>query len=103
MKPFFVTCGAIAVSAAICVAPLHLFAQMKAGDNAKKADTAPTPKTADGHPDLTGLWGGLASIAIYAAGIAVSFWEPRLSCALYVAVALMWLVPDRRIESRLAP
>jgi uncharacterized membrane protein len=46
---------------------------------------------------------GLASIAIYASAIAVSFWEPRLSCAMYVAVALMWLVPDRRIEDRLAP
>ncbi len=46
---------------------------------------------------------GLASIAIYAAAIAISFLAPRLSCALYVAVALMWIVPDRRIESRLAP
>ncbi len=25
----------------------------------------------------------------------------RISIALYVAVALVWLVPDRRIESRL--
>jgi uncharacterized membrane protein len=45
---------------------------------------------------------GLASIAIYSAGIAVSFRKPRLACALYVAVALMWLIPDRRIEDRLA-
>ena len=45
---------------------------------------------------------GLASIAIYAAAIALSFREPRLACTLYVAVALMWIVPDRRIEDRLA-
>jgi uncharacterized membrane protein len=44
---------------------------------------------------------GLASIAIYASAIAVSFREPRLASALYVAVALMWIVPDRRIEDRI--
>ena len=44
---------------------------------------------------------GLASIVIYAAGIALAFLEPRLANALYVAVALMWIVPDRRIEDRL--
>jgi uncharacterized membrane protein len=45
---------------------------------------------------------GLTSIAIYAVAIALAFAAPRLSCALYAAVALMWLVPDRRIEDRLA-
>ncbi|MFI5348343.1 MAG: TMEM175 family protein [Elusimicrobiota bacterium] len=45
---------------------------------------------------------GLASIAIYAAAIASAFWNPRIASVLYVAVALMWLVPDRRIEDRLA-
>ena len=45
---------------------------------------------------------GLASVVIYALAIAVSFWEPRLASALYVAVALMWVVPDRRIEDRIA-
>ncbi len=41
---------------------------------------------------------GLASVAIYATAIVVAFFAPRVSCALYVAVAVMWLVPDRRIE-----
>jgi hypothetical protein len=27
---------------------------------------------------------------------------PRLACALYVVVAVVWLVPDRRIEKTLA-
>jgi len=45
---------------------------------------------------------GLASIVIYAVGIALAFVEPRLANALYVAVALMWIVPDRRIEDRVA-
>ena len=36
-----------------------------------------------------------------AAAIALAFVQPWLSCVLYVLVALVWLVPDRRIESRI--
>ncbi len=36
----------------------------------------------------------------YAVGIPLAFVRDWLACALYVAVALMWLLPDRRIESR---
>jgi uncharacterized membrane protein len=32
------------------------------------------------------------------AGIGFALVDPRISCALYVALALLWLVPDRRIE-----
>ena len=42
---------------------------------------------------------GLASVAIYAVAIGVAFAEPRLACGLYVLVAVIWLVPDRRIET----
>jgi len=35
--------------------------------------------------------------------IGVSFLSPIAAWALYVVVALMWLVPDRRIEKSLAP
>jgi uncharacterized membrane protein len=45
---------------------------------------------------------GKGSLVIYAAGIALAFVEPRGAIALYVAVALMWLIPDRRIERALA-
>ena len=41
---------------------------------------------------------GRASPVIYAAGIGLSFVLPWLAGALYVSVALMWLIPDRRIE-----
>ena len=34
--------------------------------------------------------------------IPLAFVERRISIAIYVAVALAWLVPDRRIESRVA-
>ena len=45
---------------------------------------------------------GRLSIACYVAGLAAAFWEPWAACALYVFVALLWLVPDRRIEKVLA-
>jgi uncharacterized membrane protein len=41
---------------------------------------------------------GILSLVIYALGIALSFWQPLAGLASYVAVALIWLVPDRRIE-----
>ena len=41
---------------------------------------------------------GLVSVALYALAILVSFRLPALSCAIYVLVAIIWLVPDRRIE-----
>jgi uncharacterized membrane protein len=40
---------------------------------------------------------GKISIVCYAAAIAVAFVEPKLSDALYVVVALLWLVPDVRV------
>lgn len=43
-------------------------------------------------------WKGKLSPVFYAAGILTSFWQHWLAQALYVFVALMWLVPDRRIE-----
>jgi uncharacterized membrane protein len=44
---------------------------------------------------------GLASAVLYAAAIAAAFLRPWMSDLLFVAVALMWLVPDKRLESRL--
>ena len=46
-------------------------------------------------------WKGKLSPVLYIVAIIVSPWAPWLSQALYVAVALMWLVPDRRIEHAL--
>jgi uncharacterized membrane protein len=42
---------------------------------------------------------GKASLILYTVAIVASIWEPRISLGLYFVVALMWLVPDRRIES----
>lgn len=41
---------------------------------------------------------GKISVICYITGIALSHFVPWLSCALYVFVALLWLIPDRRIE-----
>ena len=45
---------------------------------------------------------GKLSAAMYAAAIPLAFVHERISDALYVAVALIWLVPDPRIEARIA-
>jgi uncharacterized membrane protein len=42
------------------------------------------------------------SVVLYAAAIPLAFVREWLSDALYVAVALMWLVPDPRIERKLS-
>jgi uncharacterized membrane protein len=39
---------------------------------------------------------GYASLVLYAAGVALAFVSPWIAYALYVAVAVMWFVPDRR-------
>jgi uncharacterized membrane protein len=41
---------------------------------------------------------GWMSLVLYAIGIPLAFFQPLVSCALYALVALLWLVPDRRIE-----
>ena len=44
---------------------------------------------------------GKISIVIYAVAIALAFVNSWISFALYVLVAIMWIIPDRRIEGRL--
>ncbi len=46
-------------------------------------------------------WKGKLSPVMYLTGIAASFVLPWLGQSLYVLAALMWLVPDRRIERAL--
>jgi uncharacterized membrane protein len=44
---------------------------------------------------------GFFSLASYATAIGAAFVNPWISDAIYVTVALVWLVPDRRIETML--
>ena len=45
---------------------------------------------------------GIASLVVYATAIPLAFVNTWIAFSLYVAVALMWFVPDRRIERALA-
>ncbi|QIR37287.1 DUF1211 domain-containing protein [Tolypothrix sp. PCC 7910] len=44
---------------------------------------------------------GKISLVLYAVGIPLSFVNSWLACGLYIMVAIMWLIPDRRIERHL--
>jgi len=46
---------------------------------------------------------GKISPILYLAGIVLAFVNPWISIALYVLVAVIWLVPDRRIERIVGP
>jgi uncharacterized membrane protein len=50
-------------------------------------------KEAIGHD-----WKGKASPALYLLAILCAYWLPVVSETIYALVALMWLIPDRRIE-----
>lgn len=43
-------------------------------------------------------WKGKASVLFYTTAIGAAFWAVWAAQTLYVLVALMWLIPDRRIE-----
>ena len=43
----------------------------------------------------------ILSTALYIIGIALSFFYPIVSVCIYFFVALMWLIPDKRIEKKL--
>ena len=45
---------------------------------------------------------GKLSPVLYAIAVAAALFRPWISCGIYVLVALLWLVPDRRIERLLA-
>ena len=45
---------------------------------------------------------GAVSLVLYAVAVGVALVAPLVSCAIYVLVAIVWLVPDRRIERALA-
>jgi len=50
-----------------------------------------------------GDWKGHLSPILYAMAVVLAFVRPWISCVLYVVVAVIWLVPDSRIERALVP
>jgi uncharacterized membrane protein len=63
----------------------------------RQPDTGPRLRDVVGN-DLKGK----LSPVIYLAGILLAFVEPWLALIPFVVVALIWLVPDRRVERYLA-
>jgi uncharacterized membrane protein len=47
-----------------------------------------------------GDWKRIVSPIIYLLAIALAFFAPIVSCALYALVAALWFIPDRRIEEK---
>ena len=45
---------------------------------------------------------GKISLVVYVVGIGLTFVSPWIGMTLFTAVAIMWLIPDRRIERHLA-
>jgi len=41
---------------------------------------------------------GKVSPVLYVAGILLAFFDARIACAIYLLVAVLWLIPDRRVE-----
>ncbi len=46
---------------------------------------------------------GKLSPVFYALALPLAYWQPWASMGLFALVALIWLVPDKRIESRIGP
>jgi uncharacterized membrane protein len=42
---------------------------------------------------------GKLSVSLYASGIIIGYWNHWISLLIYILVALMWLIPDKRIEA----
>ena len=45
---------------------------------------------------------GKASLVLYTVGMLATLWQPMWGFVLYTLVALMWLIPDRRMSRALA-
>ena len=63
-----------------------------------RADGPDSPLAAAVGNDLKGR----ISTALYVAAVPLAFVHQLIADAIYIGVALMWLVPDRRIESMLS-
>jgi len=80
--------GAVLLKAAIAywILQQRIIASQGAGSLLKKA--------------IGNDWKGKLSPVVYAVAIPTAFWwSPKIAEGLYVLIALVWLVPDRRIES----
>jgi uncharacterized membrane protein len=78
--------GVVLICAAIAYTILQLSLIKHEGRDSKLADAL--------GQDIKGR----ISILLYATAIPLAFVRPWLACMLYIIVAIMWFIPDRRIE-----
>lgn len=83
--------GVVLLLAAVAYTILQTFIIALQGEQSKLKDAVGTDTK------------GKLSMLFYIAAIFLAFVNQWLSVGLYVLVALMWLIPDRRIESKLEP
>ncbi len=57
-----------------------------------------TPGSAALAAELGRDWKGKVSIVVYALGIPVALYAPLVAVAMFIGVAALWIVPDRRFE-----
>lgn len=43
---------------------------------------------------------GRISIVFYAIAIGVAYWNEIVACVIYIGMAIVWIIPDRRIEEK---
>ncbi len=60
-----------------------------------------SPADAPVRVAMQGDWKGRFSPVFYAMAVLVAFVLPWAACVIYVVVAIIWIVPDRRIETAL--
>ncbi|OKS85847.1 TMEM175 family protein [Mucilaginibacter polytrichastri] len=46
-------------------------------------------------------WKSITSVILYLVGMAVAFYKPLISIALYIIVAMIWFIPDTRVERKI--
>lgn len=82
--------GVVMVGAAVAYTILQSAITREHGENSRLAQA------------IGSDWKGKASIILYVAAIPLAFIQEILSDACFVIVALIWLVPDRRIETQIS-
>jgi len=93
--------AAAAATTLLCWTPVNANAQMRRGEDSANANM-PTPRTADGHPDLSGVWNGPAGMAAAAPA------EPDDKSVIKVALnarggSLSNFERDNSLQRRMSP
>ena len=84
--------GFVLLMTALSWVPLQRFLIAVNGENTARSARRSADRGATGRRRISPI--------IYFVAVALAFFAPIVSCALYALVAALWFVPDRRIESK---